>query len=120
MRSRTRRSEQRRGGLPILWANDRSRACRCVPVVVNLVPLGGRVELRAKQSDEFNVSFHDLHPALRIGVFATGSLAIVAVAVACLGPIEGLHSVWRGFRQIFREEWHRLRWVPHSSGRCSV
>lgn len=74
----------------------------CVPVVVNLVPLGGRVELRAKQSDEFNVSFHDLHPALRIGVFATGSLAIVAVAVACLGPIEGLHSVWRGFRQIFR------------------
>jgi membrane-associated protease RseP (regulator of RpoE activity) len=71
--------------------------------VVNLVPgLGTHVKFRVKGSDELSKGFNDLHPLHRILVIATGSLALVAVALACLGPMGGTRSIWHGFREVVR------------------
>jgi membrane-associated protease RseP (regulator of RpoE activity) len=72
-------------------------------LLVKLLPgPGGRVKLRGKGGDEFNTGFNDLHPMRRILIVAAGTLAVLAVASACLGPRAGIRSVGHGFRQVVR------------------
>ena len=101
--------------------------------VLSVVPSpGGYVKFRVKGGDEFSRRFSDLPPVHRMLIMLAGSMSLVALAVACLGPIEGIHSVGSGFRQVVRGalapivtgaplvramfDWIRLRPFPTALG----
>jgi membrane-associated protease RseP (regulator of RpoE activity) len=74
--------------------------------VVNLVPgFGTYVKFRVKGSDELGKGFNDLHPLHRIQVIATGSLALVAVVLACLGPTGGRGRFGTGSAKLSAADW---------------
>ncbi len=80
-----------------------------IPCVVKLVPLlGGHVKFRTKQIDEFSKGFDDLHRLRRVMIVAAGTAAVAVVALTCLGPIDGMRSIWHGFREVVRGGLHPL------------